>query len=233
VPAPIPREDRAAREPMGAAPLEIREPTTAPRMHRSSRRPGWLVPAAFVALLALAAVAVVLATSGGSDEPSTAADSGSTASEEPARERDTESGSGGAAAEEEPAPEAESGATEEPAPAPESESGTPTTPDGAVSAFYTAAANDDIDTAWSLSTERLHQQVQGYDSFAASQSTLESIEFPSLEVTEESGKSASVSFRSIARHESFTDRCQGSIAVVQQGGTWMVDHIDSASCDRS
>jgi hypothetical protein len=102
-----------------------------------------------------------------------------------------------------------------------------------VSAFYTAAANDDYDTAWSLSTERLHEQVEGYESFVAGQSTLESIEFPSLEVTEESGNSATVEFRSIARHDTFTDRCQGAIAVVRSGGSWMVDHIDAASCDRA
>jgi serine/threonine-protein kinase len=234
VPAPVPRQDRAEREPMSAAPAEIREPTTAPRMHRSSRRPGWLVPAALAALLALAAVAAVLATSGGGDEPSTAADSGaasSSATEEPAREPDRSDSGGAAAPEEEQAPEAESSAPAEATPPPES--GTPSSPDGAVSAFYSAAASDDYDAAWSLSTERLHEQVEGYDSFVASQSTLETIEFPALEVTDQKGNSAVVAFQSVARHESFTDRCEGSIAVVRSRGTWMVDHIDAASCDRS
>jgi serine/threonine-protein kinase len=241
-PAPAPtarttplREDRAQREPIAVAPAEIREPTTAPRVHRTSRRPRWLLPAALIALLGLAAVAIVLATSGGGDEPSTAADSGSAGESQSSEGRSGSSGSGssdsGSVPAEEETPDTESSTPA--APAPESGSGTPTTPDGAVSAFYTAAANDDYDTAWSLSTERLHQQVEGYDSFVAGQSTLESIEFPSLEVTEESGDSATVAFRSIARHDSFTDRCQGEIAVVQQGGSWMVDHIDAASCDRS
>jgi hypothetical protein len=197
-------------------------------MHRTSRRPAWLLPAALIGLLALAAVAVVLAASGGGDEPSTAADSGSPATEEPSSSSDEPSGAG-----EEPqqAPEEETA----PAPAPEEEaapegSATPTTPDGAVQAFYTAAAEDDYEAAWALGTDNLHSQLQGYDSFAASQSTLESIEFPELEVTEQSGDSATVAFRSIARHTDRTDRRCGTIDVVRGSSGWLVDQLHIGDC---
>jgi hypothetical protein len=227
-PAPVPREDRAQREPIAVAPAEIREPTTAPRMHRTSRRPAWLLPAALIALLGLAAVAIVLATSGGGDEPSTAADSGSTPEERSGSESDRGSAGSGGTAEE--APEADSSTPAAPAPAPEAGSGTPATPDGAVQAFYTAAANDDYETAWALGTDNLHTQLQGYDSFAASQSTLESIEFPELAVTEQTGDSATVSFRSIARHTDRTDRRCGTIDVVRGSSGWLVDQLHIGNC---
>src|SRR4051794_28266354 len=46
-------------------------PTEPPRMHRGSRRPGWLGPAALAVagVIALAVLAIVLASSGGSDKP--------------------------------------------------------------------------------------------------------------------------------------------------------------------
>jgi hypothetical protein len=241
-PAPVPtaatkplREDRAEREPISPAPAEIREPTTAPRMHRTSRRPAWLLPAALIGLLGLAAVAIVLATSGGGDEPSTAADSGSAA-----EERSGNSGSGpdsgssnSGASDEEQTPEADSSAPAAPAapaPTPESGGGTPATPDGVVEAFYTAAADDQYEEAWALGTDNLHAQLQSYDSFAASQSTLESIEFPTLEVTEESGDSATVTFRSVARHTDRTDRRCGTIDVVRGSQGWLVDQLHIGNC---
>ena len=245
-PAPVPtaatkplREDRAEREPISPAPAEIREPTTAPRMHRTSRRPAWLLPAALIALLGLAAVAIVLATSGGGDEPSTAADSGSAAEErsgDSSSDSNAGSGSGSSNAgpsDEEETPEADSSAPAAPAapaPTPESGGGTPATPDGVVEAFYTAAANDQYEEAWALGTDNLHAQLESYDSFAASQSTLESIEFPTLEVTEESGDSATVTFRSVARHTDRTDRRCGTISVVRGSQGWLVDQLHIGNC---
>jgi serine/threonine-protein kinase len=218
------------------------EPTTAPRMHRASRRPRWLGPAALaaVAVLAIAIVAIVL-SSGGSGEPRDTTASSDSAQSDSSSSENGSASSGGGAAEEEQAPEsaAPAPATEEdgsaaPAPPTGGESAASTeTPDGAVNAFYTAAANDDFDGAWALATPRLQEQVEGYDSFVSGQRSLESIEFPKLEVTEESGDSATVAFSSIARHDTFTDRCNGVIAVVRTGSGWMVDHIDQAACERA
>jgi hypothetical protein len=137
------------------------------------------------------------------------------------------------------ADEAGGGGDEGTAPAPEESTGatassgelSPATPDGAVSTFYTSAANDDYEAAWKLATPELQNTLQGYDSFAAQQSTLESIEFPKLEVTEESGDSATVAFNSIARHDTYTDRCTGSVGLVRQGDTWMLNELQGISCE--
>jgi serine/threonine-protein kinase len=199
----------------------------APRVHRGSRRPRWLVPAALAAgVIALLAVLVVALSSGDGSS-----------------QEDTTAGSGGdTAQQEEPQGSSESGAAEQPgsgdsaAPAPEEPSSsaggelTPATPDGAVSTFYTAAANDDYDAAWQLATQNLQNQLQGYESFASSQSTLESIEFPKLKVSQETGDTATVDFKSIATHDSYTDRCTGSVALVRQGETWMLDQLQAVNC---
>ena len=219
-----------APAPAAAPPRRPTAPESAPSMHRGSRRPGWLVPAALAAgVIALLAVLVVALSSGDGSSPSETESAGSGES------RQEQPQAGGGAADE---------GTEEPqsgdsaAPAPEEEPTeatgelTPATPDGAFSTFYTSAANGEYDAAWQLATSRLQSQVGGYDSYVASQSSLESIEFPKLEVTEESGNSATVAFRSIARHDSYTDRCTGSAALVRQGGTWMLDQLQGVSCRR-
>ena len=83
VPAPpAPPAPPVRREPRGAArrpdppapPAPPSAPVTRPTVHRA--RPGWLLPAALVGVLALVAVAVALAAGGGGDEdPADKADS--------------------------------------------------------------------------------------------------------------------------------------------------------------
>jgi hypothetical protein len=154
-----------------------------------------------------------------------------------AGEEAEQAGEPGEAPEAEPgeAPEAAPGGSgETPAPAPGG-SGTSTAPDtstptGAVAAFYTRAAEDDFDGAWDLATPTLRQQLTGYDAFVAQQRPLKSIEFPSLEVTEQSGDTAVVTFRSIARLETKTDRCRGTIDVVRGGDGWLVNKLHVAGC---
>jgi hypothetical protein len=186
------------------------------------------VPAALAAgVIALLAVLVIALSSGdGSQSEDTSAGSGG----QSARQEEPQGSSGGSAEED---PQGGDSA----APAPEESTGssgelTPATPDGAVSTFYTSAAGDDYQAAWELATPELQNTLQGYDAFAAQQSTLESIEFPKLEVTEETGDTATVAFNSIARHTSYTDRCTGSVGLVRQGDTWMLNQLQGVSCQK-
>jgi eukaryotic-like serine/threonine-protein kinase len=216
VPAPSPQTTRPRTEP----PAE-------PRVHRGRGRPRWLVPAALAAaaVLLLAILAVSLGSGGGSDEQS--ASSGDR--QEQQGSSDSSNGDSAKGGDSTATPGSDSSADSGGATG-GSATPTPATPDGAVASFYQAAADDDYQRSWELSTDRLHTQVQGYDSFAASQSSMESIEFPRLEVTKENGDSAIVSFRSIAHHTDRTDRCTGSAQLVKGGEGWLLDHLDGITC---
>jgi hypothetical protein len=102
-----------------------------------------------------------------------------------------------------------------------------------VSGFYSRAASDDYGGAWALGTERLHNQFGSVDGFAATVGTLQSISFPELRVTSQSGDTATVAFRTDARHTGYTDHCSGTASVVSQSGRWLVDHLDVGSCSHA
>jgi serine/threonine protein kinase len=106
-------------------------------------------------------------------------------------------------------------------------------PDATVEAFYKRAAAGDYGGAWSLADANLRAQLGGLDAFRTQQSTLESIEFPRITATSQSSSTASVSFSTVARHTSFTDRCTGSMSLIASGGGWLIDQAHDISCDRS
>ena len=56
--------------------------------------------------------------------------------------------------------------------------------------------------------------------------TLQSITFPTLRVTSQTGTSATVEFSSVAKHPDRTDHCSGQASLVKQGSNWLLDHID-------
>lgn len=112
-------------------------------------------------------------------------------------------------------------------------SASPASPDGAVQAFYENAAAGDYRGAWDLADSSFRSQLGGFDAFQAQQSTLQSIEFPSLDVTSESDSSASVSFSTIATHTGFVDHCTGSMSLVASGGEWLIDQAQDISCEPS
>ena len=112
-------------------------------------------------------------------------------------------------------------------------SASPSTPDGAVQAFYGRAAAGDYRGAWELADGNFRSQLRGFEAFESQQSTLESIDFPSIDVTSESGSNASVSFSTVATHTSFVDRCTGTMSLVAANGGWVIDNAQDISCDRS
>jgi hypothetical protein len=103
-------------------------------------------------------------------------------------------------------------------------------PTAAVSDFYENAASQNTSAAWALATDRARDQLGGYPSFRAGQSSLREISFPTLRTTEQTGDSATVELRSIAVHADRTDRCSGTVDLVRSGGRWLLDHFSIATC---
>jgi serine/threonine protein kinase len=203
---------QAYAEPVTKRPEPPPTAPPAPPLHQR-RRPVWILPVVVAALAALVVIAA-LSSGGGSDKP------GPTTS--------TDKAAGGARSQSSTPSEAPSGgansqgAAANPAPAPAA------TPEAALQAFYTRAANDRFDDAWSLASPRLRQQLGGYDSFKGTFSTLESIEISKVKAK---GKSGKVSFESVATHTDHVDRCKGSADTVKSSESWLLDHIE-VNCKR-
>ena len=107
----------------------------------------------------------------------------------------------------------------------------PGDPEQAVTTFYERSAAGDVRGAWELATPALQEQLGGYASFEAQQSTLEDIEFTSLRASSESGGSASVEFETVATHTDRTEACTGSATLVASGSAWLMDSLDAVSCE--
>ena len=208
--APVgpPTEEAPASPPdppdRGAA---ARPPPPDPDARRSNR--GRWIALALVALLAAGALAVVLATGGGGEDP---------APDAPVEQADDaagDSGAGAAPAEEEPT------------------TGAPETPEDTATSFYERSASGDPGAAWELATPSFRDQLGGFAAFEDQQSTLESIEFERAETLEESGDSAEVEISTVATHTDGVDRCEGTLSLVSGGpGGWLIDGA-AVTCPQS
>jgi len=67
--------------------------------------------------------------------------------------------------------------------------------------------------------------------FEGTFSTLESIEFTSLETTSATADAAEIAFSTVATHTGFTDTCTGTAALVNDG-EWLVDDL-GVDCSRT
>jgi serine/threonine protein kinase len=220
-------------EPAGAVAEPVGEPAHRPAV--ASTRPTrrrWAVPAAIaLAAVVLVALIVVALSSGGGNSSSNQASSGGSSSSKTSAKKPSQStsssgssgSSGSSAAPATPAP-----AT----PAQPQASADQSTPTGALTSFYKTSMNDP-NAAWAMGTDRLHSQLGSEQSFANQESTLKSIDFPSAQVTNQSASTATVSFSSIARHTSKTDRCTGSAQLVKSGQNWLVDQLEGVNCTHS
>jgi len=173
-------------------------------------------------VLLIAVLAAALSSGGGGGDKSASSGGGKPAKAKKQPSQSQGQGGGSAAA---------------PAPAPSSGGGSASTPDqstptGVVASFYKTSI-DDPHAAWLMGTDNLHSQLQSEQSFASQESTLQSIDFPQLTVANQTGNSATVQFRSVARHTDRTDHCQGTISVVKSSSGWLVDQLHVAGCSRS
>ena len=186
-------------------------------LDRRSRPGRWRVPVALaLAACAVAAVVIALSTGGGQTQArhSTQARTGAPHAGQPAP------GAGGAGA------AASSGS----AMSRSASSTASTKPASAITGFYQRAAQGDYSGAWALATPRLQSQVGGFESFRAQETSLRSISFPALTVQSETGTTAEVAFRSVARHSDHTDHCSGSIALVRGSTGWLLDELQNVTC---
>ena len=235
---------RPARTAASAAPAAAAAASTTSGPDRVAERSERRRPSAMLIAAVLTAIALIvlvgIAISGGGDEPTGegGGDQAEEVSPSAPGESKGDSGDEGAApgsSGEAPnqgrgnpgggsAPGAEGGSGAAPA------AGTPA---AAVNDFYTRAARDDYKGAWKLATENAHAALGGFRSFSAGQSSLESITFPRLKTTKQSGDSATVSLRSEAVHSDRIDRCRGTIDLVRSGRGWKLDAFHIAGCDKS
>jgi serine/threonine protein kinase len=187
----------------------------APPPTASRPRRGWLGPAV-LAVLAAAVLAIVLLAGSGS-EHRTAKQPGPA---QPAHARPHRRQA--------PARTSASPAPPSAAPAPPP-AGAPSVA-AALTSFYTHAASHDFADAWALGTDNLHAQFGGsIHTFRNTLATLQSIEFPALSVTSQTGPGATVAFSSVAHHTDRTDRCTGTATMVRASQQWLVDRI-AVSC---
>ena len=192
-PAPTPEPEAQVAEP--PPPPRSWEPPVKDTQPDGRRR--WVLPLIGGALAVGAIVVFAVLVLGGGSGGSNSNGGGAKAAESP-------SGSGGGSA----STSGESSAASATAAASSS-------PDGAVQAFYERAAAGDYRGAWDLADSSFRSQLGGFPAFQSQQSTLRSIEFPSLDVTSDSGSTATVSFSTVADHSSFVDHCTGSMSLAK------------------
>jgi len=194
----------APAEPARAEPARP-APPPAPPARRERRSPAVLVAAA-AAVLALAAIAAVLLTGGGSD-PQRGASS---------TPRSTTTGGRTASTSSTGTSTAETAAA---VPA-------PTSPTGAVQAFYGRAAAHRYDDAWALAGPGLRQQLGGFDAFRRQFSTVRSIVFSRASEVRRTDSGATVAVATTATHTDHVDHCAGTADTLPAaGGGWVVAHI--------
>jgi serine/threonine protein kinase len=199
-PEPTPPDSEPPAPPPAAGPPTPPPAIPAPASHRRRSRLGPI--AALAGLAAVALVAVLLVSSGdeggGGRQPAQAKAAGKQAggSGEP------RGGSEGASA-----PAAAAGS-----------------PAAAVRDFYESAADGDYATAWDKASPDFQALFGSEDGLAGEFSTLESIEFTSLDTTSESGDTAEVSFSTVATHTDHTDTCSGTATLVRGSSGWLLDN---------
>jgi hypothetical protein len=86
-----------------------------------------------------------------------------------------------------------------------------------VRAFYGRAVEDDFDGAWDLAGPGVRSAFGGsIGRLEGTLGTLQSIEFPRLETTDRTATTATVAFRSVARHTDRVDRCSGTFDTARE-----------------
>ncbi|MEA2356605.1 MAG: hypothetical protein QOD61_2734, partial [Solirubrobacteraceae bacterium] len=102
----------------------------------------------------------------------------------------------------------------------------PSTPAGAVQAFYLRAARHDFAGAWTLADPAFQTQLAGYRSFAAQQSAVRRITFHRAQTTFAGQNTARVDVETTAELTSKTQECRGPVTVVRgPSGGWVLDRI--------
>ena len=221
-PTPTPEPVAApAAKPVAAraAKPATQERGPAPPVRDGRGRPRWPILAALV-LAATAALSVALATSGDDSTPNDAAKPAQTkANGKPSTSVPPENGT------------VDAGGATRAGGAASADAAGGSGPTDAVNSFYQHAARHEYQSAWAMLTERGQAQLGGYRSFAAGQSSLRSISFPTLRTTDSSAASATVELQSSARHVNRVDHVCGTVDLVRGSAGWLLDafHLDTCT----
>jgi serine/threonine-protein kinase len=205
------KETRPAAPPRGVGPLK-HDMDARKGPPPSGRRPLLPILAALAVLAAVALIALI-ATSG--DDGSNDKKASTPAPAKAAKKKKHRA--------------AQAPATQAPAPAPASAPATSAS--DTVNTFYQHAASHDYSAAWSMLTDRARAQLGSESSFAAGQSTLRSISFPTLRTTSQTTDAATVELQSSAVHTNRTDHVCGTVDLVRSGTTWLLNgfHLDTCT----
>jgi len=198
----------ARAEPPRAAEPARPEPVPPPPPRRERRSPAVLAAAA-AAVLAIVAIAAVLLTGGGADprRGATSTPRSTTTGGRGGGEHGTSTSTTGTTA-----------------------AAAPTSPTGAVQAFYGRAAAHRYDGAWALAAPGLRQQLGGFAAFRRQFSTVRSIVFSRASEVRRTDSAATVAVATTATHTDHVDHCAGTADTQPApGGGWLVAHI-AISC---
>jgi eukaryotic-like serine/threonine-protein kinase len=232
---PIPQA--SASPPPPSRPIRERPGVLQPGSRR--RRTALLVPALLVAAAVAAAVVIVAQLSGGSSGPhspsarasSRTRSAGSTSSGTP-RPGSTSSGTPRAGSTSSLTRGASSsstrggsGASASSPPAPTLGTGQPSSPSAVVQSFYEDAAAHQYGTAWALADPNMRNELGGYSAFQNQMSSVRSITFHRIQVTNASANSATVALQTTSVQTNATQQCGGTAQAVKSGGTWLLDGI--------
>jgi serine/threonine-protein kinase len=201
-PGPEPPRRRERRPPPPAAP---------PARRARERRPPAMLLLGAAALAAAVVVAVLIAGGGGGSNGDTRGASRPATTKRTAERKTTSTATTGTGA-----------AT----PA----SAAPTTPAGAVRAFYTRAAAHRYNDAWALAAPGLRSQLKGFDTFRNQFSSVKAIVFSRADTVRQSASAATVAITTTSTLTDRTDHCTGTVDTAPaSGGGWVVTHL-AVSC---
>jgi hypothetical protein len=109
----------------------------------------------------------------------------------------------------------------------------PTSPAGAVQAFYGRAAAHRYDDAWALAAPGLRSQLGGFGAFRNQFSSVKSIAFSRANAVKQGASAATVAITTTATHTDHVDHCTGTADTAPgSGGGWVVTHL-AVACKSS
>ncbi|MEO6859688.1 MAG: serine/threonine-protein kinase [Solirubrobacteraceae bacterium] len=214
---PPPRTREPART---VPPPRPREPRPAPRQpvrEGTARRSRW-VPAAGLGLVGLAAIAVLIATSGSGGAPPRPKTASHHASKSaPLASRSTSASS---------TTSASTGASSSSPAAPASAPAPSGSPGAAATSFYTLAAAHRYPQAWTLADPSFRAQLHGYQGFQNTFANDRSITVNSLHTVNQSGSAATVAMTTTSVQSTGTQHCSGTVQLSGgSGAPWRVHQI--------
>jgi serine/threonine protein kinase len=206
-----------------------------PRRRDERRAPTiLLLGAAALALAAIAAVLIAGRGGSGADRRSASTPSKSTSSSSTTKKKSKSSSGSSSTTTRSTAPstgstaQSSTGSTAPPAAA--AAAAAPSSPAGAVQAFYGRAVAHSYDSAWSLAAPSLRAQFGSFGRFQSTFSTARKIVFARASTIRRSANAATVAITTTTTHTDRVDHCTGTVDTAPgSDGGWVVTHL-SVSC---